>query len=624
MICCARAAHRPIIGAVSRFSFHIAITVACAVCAHAYDPAGAIDPEALKPKGERYEATVPATLDLAERARLAVHGLTSFLNPNAHFAPYGHVYFNGNPAYLSDFPGGPPNWGKIAEALLLTRLMSGSEENIDVDAKSFEGMISDVPLNPTAPTPVSVEMIALEDLYQLDQRPQLKSLIDVLANDHLKTAQTKDDMRFYYDGPEDTAQTALGVNRYWLTVFITGRAIRPLTRWGVMTQQQPMIDISTGLSSFLMQPRFWESEAAPKAVTSSEHAEFHGHHHSYTQALMGLLTYAQATNTARIKQFVREGYEHMRTFGIARIGLFGEGCTTGDMTWLALALSQSGVGDYWDDADAYVRNHLAELQIIDAERMKAAVAQMPAGRGKNDTTKGPYDPVNESNENTVDRTLGTYFSDSTHPTLIPEHNFLYTICCTGNCTPAMYAAWSAIVQCDNGNAQINLLLNRASQWLDIDSYLPFQGKVVIRNKTAQTISVRIPGYVDIAGVQSAVNGASRPGTVLGRYMVFNALQPKDEITLTFPLATTTEAYTLKWKQEEFWKESTDPGAQWKPADPPAKYTFTFRGNTVIDVSPRDTGLGFPLYQREALKAADAPMINVQRYIAPRLVRVFPP
>jgi len=35
----------------------------------------------------------------------------------------------------------------------------------------------------------------------------------------------------------------------------------------------------------------------------------------------------------------------MRNFGIARIGLFGEACTTGDMTLLAIKLSESGVGD---------------------------------------------------------------------------------------------------------------------------------------------------------------------------------------------------------------------------------------------------------------------------------------
>lgn len=604
----------------------VAFAAACFGSGHAraYDAAGAIAPEMFAPTGQRYEATVPATLDLAERARLAVHGLTSFLNAEKHFAPYGHVYFNGQPPYLSDYPGGPPNWGKIAEALLLARLMCGSEENLDVDAKMFEGMITDVPLNPAAPTPVSCTMAALVDLYQLDSRADLKRVIDTIAEDHVRSAQPRGNELFYYDGPPSTGLTALGVTNFWLQAFLQGRAIRPMTRWAFAAGQPKYLETSGGLARFAMQPRFWAPEAAPKAVTGAERAQFNGHTHAYTQCLMGLLTYAQATNDARVKQFVRDGYEHMRSFGIARIGLFGEGCTTGDMTWLALALSAVGVGDYWDDADAYVRNHLAELQITDAARMRAAVAQMPEGRGKNDTTTGPYDPATESNENAIERCLGTFMSDSTHPALIPEHNLLYTICCTGNCTPALYFAWHAIVQCDGGHARVNLLLNRASPWLDVESYLPYDGKVVIRNKTAMSAAVRIPGYVDTGTVNATVNGRTRAAVWIGRYVVFDALQPDDTVAVAFPLETTTESYTLKWKQDEFWKECTDPGPDWKPLDPPAQYTFTMRGNTVLDVAPRDSGKGLPLYQRDGLKAPAAPTVTVQRYVAPKLVQVFPP
>jgi hypothetical protein len=63
---------------------------------------------ALQPKGKRYRALVPDTLDLAERAKLSVHGLTCFRNEQANYGPYGHTYFDANPPYMSDLPGGPP------------------------------------------------------------------------------------------------------------------------------------------------------------------------------------------------------------------------------------------------------------------------------------------------------------------------------------------------------------------------------------------------------------------------------------------------------------------------------------------------------------------------------------
>ncbi len=585
------------------------------------EPGNAIRGDALKPLGERYEATVPDTLDLAERGRLAVHGLTSFLNPAADFAPYGHVYFNGNPAYMSDMPGGPPNWGKIAEALLMTRVMSGSEENAAIDEKTFKGMLVStwMTVNPAAPTPVSVAMLALMTAWQLDPNPDLKRIIDGVADTHVQVAQSGEldskPCAWYYDGPSDDKATALGVNGLWLSVFIQGRAIRPLVEWSALGGDRKYLDFSEKLTRFLVQPKFWTPEAAPKVVVGSDHGEFCGHHHSYTQALLGLLWHADAVNDARLKSFVRDSYEYMRTFGIARIGLFGEGCTTGDMTLLAIKLSDAGVGDYWEDVDQYVRNHLAELQITDAEAMKKAVDQMPGGRGKNDTTQGAFDPKNETTDNVIDRNLGVFLSDSTHPTLIPETNFLYTICCTGNCTRALYAAWESIVRCSGGVAQVNLLLNRASAWVDVESYLPYEGKVVLHNKTARNLSVRMPLWVDKKAVQATVNGQPAPAFWLGQYLVFDTLNAKDEVVLTFPVAESTETYTLKWKQTEFWKESTYPGPTWEPLKEPARYTCRFRGNTLVDISPRDEGKGLPLYQRDNLKATKAPTHSVTRFVA---------
>jgi len=572
----------------------------------------------LKPMGDRYQATVPDTLDLAERARLSVHGLTSFLNPKANYGPYGHTYFNAHPAYMSDMPGGPPNWGKIAESLIMARLMCGSDERLDIEEKMLKGMLASgwMKINPDAPTPVSRVMLALMAVYQLDPNPALKEAIDRMAEEHCRVAKRKADYAYYYDGPPDEKDTILGVLGPWLNVFIQGCAIRPLSRWSVLSGQDKYLAFAGDLTKYLLKPELWKPESAPKAVVGADHGHFSGHHHSYTQALMGLLSYAGATHNARLKEFVRESYEYMRTFGIARIGLFGEGCTTGDMTFLAIKLSDLGVGDYWEDADQYVRNHLAELQITDGSRLKDAVEAMPGGRGKNDTAQGPLDPNNETVDSVVDRNVGVFLSDATHPTRVPDHSLLYTICCTGNCTPAMYFAWESAVRCKEGIAQVNLLLNRASAWLDVDSYLPYEGKVILRNKTARRLSVRIPRWVDDRTVQCRINDrAARPFWV-GRYLVFDALNERDVVSIEFPVVETTESYTLLWKQSEFWKESTHPGRSWQALATPVRYTCRFRGNTLVDISPRDQGPGYPLYLREHFKKTQALMKQVTRYISP--------
>ena len=69
--------------------------------------------ELLTPVGEYYDVTVPDTLDLAERGRLAVHGLTSFLNDKKNYEPYGHGFFNTDPPYLNArFAQGPDGGGR--------------------------------------------------------------------------------------------------------------------------------------------------------------------------------------------------------------------------------------------------------------------------------------------------------------------------------------------------------------------------------------------------------------------------------------------------------------------------------------------------------------------------------
>src|SRR2546427_11474037 len=135
---------------------------------------GVLTPERLKPRGEYYGATVPDTLDLAERARLSVHGLTSFLNSNQNYAPYGQGWFNVRVPYLTSkliggSDSGAPNWGKIAEALMMARVMSGSLENLEIDGKTFKGMVAWMPDFGTVPS--SRALHALTRMNQLHPDP---------------------------------------------------------------------------------------------------------------------------------------------------------------------------------------------------------------------------------------------------------------------------------------------------------------------------------------------------------------------------------------------------------------------------------------------------------------------
>jgi hypothetical protein len=208
-------------------------------------------------------------------------------------------------------------------------------------------------------------------------------------------------------------------------------------------------------------------------------------------------------------------------------------------------------------------------------------------------------------------------------------------CCTYNGLIGYYYAWEGIVREKQGTAQVNLLLNRASPWLDVDSYLPYEGKVVIHNKTATRVVLRIPRWVKSQVVRSRLDGREIQPSWLGRCMLFDGLQPGNILTIEFPVVEVTETYQVGWEgiQIPGWTEVSRPlitetdrkpftyvvsTGQVRPAEL-TTFTCQFRGNTLVDIQPREQGLGYPLYRRDHLRQNNTPMVEVTRSIPEKLI-----
>ena len=145
---------------------------------------------------------------------------------------------------------------------------------------------------------------------------------------------------------------------------------------------------------------------------------------------------------------------------------------------------------------------------------------------------------------------------------------------------------------------MNLFLNRASKWMDIDSYLPYVGKVELHNKEARMALVRIPNWVEMNQVRCFVNGKAMDPGQSRRYLIFENLREGETIRLEFPNPKTKDEYTIAG----------------------TRYQVTFRGSTVVDIDPRVQGPDqFPLYQRSHFQAEKAPMHTVQRFVAERIL-----
>ncbi len=74
-----------------------------------------------------------------------------------------------------------------------------------------------------------------------------------------------------------------------------------------------------------------------------------------------------------------------------------ETCSIGDMVYIACRLSQAGFGDYWDDVDQYVRNHLVESQLLRRDLIEEIIKT---------AIEHTLNPEIESGERVIERGLG--------------------------------------------------------------------------------------------------------------------------------------------------------------------------------------------------------------------------
>ena len=376
-------------------------------------------------------------------------------------------------------------------------------------------------------------------------------------------------------------------------------------------------ELAARVSRYVMKAKFWGGMLAldpanPAAVNivaaapfrdGSQHGHWTVHFHARAIALRGLLYYATACGDDRALEFVRSAYEFTLTQGIPRMGLINtyppttgcEGCALGDLVGLAIRLTDAGAGDYWDDADAVVRNQLAEQQITDTAALSAYCAAQPEIPPQ---TEYPASYVNT--RDVVSRSLGVFFGTS-KPTMVTDPWVMH--CCTSNASQGLYSAWEGALRESEGAAVVNLLLNRAGRSVDVHSHLPHEGRVVIAVKVPGRVSVRIPRWVDIGAVALRVNGTDRSAERLGRYLTVRNLSPGDALTVTFPIAENTYAYVIN-----------------KGTPTEESYGCVFRGSTLVSIcgGPALRANDFPLYRgREALRTDRAPLKQVTRFVADR-------
>ncbi len=597
-------------------------------------------------KGEYYEAEAPDTLDLIERAEYSINALTRLLEPKYDYTQNSFVEFRADPPTLIMGHGGLTNLNpKWMESIGLMRLMSGSTTNIERDGRIVESLIHNTAPDGLTYQPVDHpgafyddftreqgkpaadmfgegrQLLALSVWTQLSSNPIFREIAERKIERLLEIAVPKGDAlyyrlgRGYYPGQKDADKVEIyaitdhevtkdNVGMVGTAAYHTvGTAAMGAARYYLVTGHEPALKLARGMANYIRN----------EAKVIDEDGRWHGwHFHIVAAGLLGALEYAAAANDREMLEWSRRAYEYGKVIGDPILGFyagipgcgeceynpaaeecgkdhardFSEPCSISDMMMIALKLTRAGMGDYYEDVEYAMRNLFLEQQVIDLGFLEDFPQEIS---DKIDLKPTAPDPLQMSTGNAAERGVGSWVCSTVGQWYLGQPGPQACSCCLGNGARALYYVWDSIMDSAGEDLRVNILMNRASAWADLDSYLPYEGKVVLKMKQAKNVHVRIPSWTKDGEVSCAVNGESRPFEWEGRYVNVGSTQPGDVVSVEFPM-----------REETLWRPIKS-----------VVYKTQLRGFTVVALEPKPKIT--PLFNRDQYKQDKTPTHKVVRF-----------
>lgn len=544
-------------------------------------------------EGVRYKQIVPDSFDFQRQAELSLNALTRTTNPDADYSVYFYGRGNRNPPILTDadIEPTPASFnGKFSEATLMMRLITGSDFNKNVDqawrTKFLRWLVQNRPVMHGPDLGRLLCWLGL--LYKIEGDPCYLQLGQT-AIYNIRNACISQDRYSYLPGEQGDITTGLdAVNHGW--------TLQGIAQFYLASGFDLAASIGSGIAYYLRDRSNLFDRDGNFLYRQQREWGAVRHFHSSGNALLAIAEMAGAIDDKELASFAREGYEHARKLGAPQVGFFPEyipdhpgqlpyidceTCCVADMIQLALNLTIAGQGDYWDDIDRYLRNQLVENQLKSGDWLEDLSANFPKSEV----------PAGATAENVSARIVGS-FSGWAAPNdyLVDMNQPIVSACCTGNGSRAMYYIWNHMIHYDQSRLTVHLLLNRASEWADVISYIPYKGKVDVVFKKDCDLLLRLPEWVTPQECYGLVNNNPCELDFLGRYAIFSGLKHGDTATISFPIAEKIVHTTIGERP----------------------YQLTIRGNEVVEIDP--PGTFYPYYRRSHFRQENAPLIEYNRYV----------
>jgi len=610
--------------------------------------------------GEYYETLAPATLDLAERARLSINALTGMLNPDCDYELYFAVDHMNDPPAMRHTHSDLNTQGKYFEVTPLVRMMCGSKQNLDVEhgqARVFlkmqgpDGLIhlpvlgrpwvvpEDVEPNSGMPgRSAGIKQISLLgygnvralgafSIYaQKDPEGPWRDAARREAEGLKETIVSDGDVAYFFDSwtmpgkkivkPESPPKGIYGGMMAWIARYLVryDRAVgdAEATQLAEKIMRYNLRD----LAYLGKQGKFMID--GPGVGGGNYHLKS-AHFHTHSMNMMAALDVVERTGNKEFLDLVLKSYEWAQSDEARSNPILGyfpvvttdepgghftsETCEVSDMIIVAIQLSKLGI-DKWDDVDRWLRNQLAENQLTQTDWRTDGRDKLPWWEfSKNGMTPGEY-----TTDRVLERTIGGFAGWPSANDWISQDDWGSGIkpsttimnCCSAAGARGLYYVWRNMIEVDRNadgstadapTLRVNLLLNRASKWADIESHIPYTGRVEVKAKQDLNLEVRIPEWVEPQDVECSVDGKGRTLTFRDRYALIGKLQEGQVAVLTFPIFERTDKFHLQGKD----------------------YTIVRRGNTVVSIDP--PGKYHPLYQRGHYRSGQTLYRKVTRFVS---------
>lgn len=596
-------------------------------------------------EGQRYAAEIPDTEELSDYANRALIAMTGLVSAKEEYITPQLLYISRNPPIMELREGVITVIGaKWAEELPLMRVMTGNNNNHEIDGKIIGTIVRYTGIDGLCYQPVEGRRWAYWDelnrvvgkpfsdifgegrqlrmlavWYQHDRNPLWKRMADKKAQRLLDLSVRDGDILILRSGRGYSPWYRESGSNSMIAVGDAGQVFKTMTgvaaahmvgwtphaaaTWHAIDKDPIIWELGGGLSRYLY--REGKIFDGGPGQTPNDMAGYLSH------AMVSLAPYALEAGDRDMLKTINNAFkplwdaEDLGNTGIVNVPTL---CSF-DMLHLGMVLSQAGYGDYWDAADRRIRNNVLPCQVRE-EDIPPLKAQKFVGikdpafqwdkliplvfeKRSPTYTQGLWE-VEGGPDKAVGCMLITPFGvgDTTGD-------------CTANTWRLLHGIWDSILEKNDATLKINLHFNRASPWADIDSYIPYEGKVAVKMKVLKKqVLIRIPQWTDWDKVTCHINDKPRAfawSNTWNGYIQLKEVGKDDVITVAFPM-----------KQ---WTESGTYGKDNKA------YKVTLKGNTVIKAEGLD---GYRVKYNEKYAADHASMRKIERFVSDEQLMSFYP